>query len=129
MKSVKTLQQLPDDVDTDPLYTRVYAWDDRLADAASEDEYLAIARECKIVNVIASDGYVRRRTTSTIAPLMPMSVVIGMSDYDGHMVMTVGVYRGTIREGAWLIVEDEVGEIRALKRTYTTLYETLGGDE
>lgn len=129
MKSVKTLQQVPDDMDTDPLYRRVYAWDDRLVEAAGEEEYLAIARDCKIVNLIASDGYIRRRITSAIAPLMPMSTVIAMSDYDGHMVMTAGVYRGTIRDGSWLVIEDEVGEVRIVKSTYTTLYETLGGDE
>lgn len=126
MKSVKILKGIPTDLETAPYDCYIRQWSDAIADAKSEDELNELIRACAYVNIVKDTGYVRRRTASTIAPLQPMSTIIAITEHDGQPVQSAGVYRGTVKGGSWLVVEDELGEIRALKATYTSIFEALG---
>lgn len=128
MKSVKVLREIPTDLEPTPINWRVREWRDEIADAKNEDELSALIRAAPWTNIIRDDGYVHRLATPTIHALPPMTVVITITMHDGQPVQSAGVYRGTIKSGSWLIVEDELGEIRALKASYTTVFLPFGDD-
>lgn len=128
VKSVKTAKNLPS-LDDMPCACIVRAWDPRITEVKSRDEYAERMRSAPIVNRVHDDGYVVKHTVDYIRPLADGVELIAMTATPEHMVYTRGIYRGTTSHGNWHVIEDESGEIRLLRTRDTEIYEDLSAGE